>query len=145
MAIDRTGEWWRGDAPGDIDELLADVSEEGYPVTSVVHARCAECEGEEFRLRVDDEEGCAERTCIRCGTAVLMLDSAEYVEDAELESAECLCDNDVFNVAVGFADHADGEVRWVYLGLRCTADGTLGCYVDWKIDYLPTAHLRTSV
>ncbi|MEV5001304.1 hypothetical protein [Nocardioides sp. LML1-1-1.1] len=128
----------------DIDGALAHFSADGYPVTSVVHARCS-CGGAAFRLRVDDEEGCAERTCVACGAVVLMLDSAEYADEADLEPAECPCGGEVFEVAVGFADHADGEVRWVYLGLRCTTDGNLGCYADWKIDYLPTAHLRTAV
>jgi hypothetical protein len=35
----------------------------------------------------------------------------------------------------------DDEVRWISVGLRCLADNTLGVYTDWKVDYLPTAHL----
>ncbi|MEU4676443.1 hypothetical protein [Micromonospora sp. NPDC023737] len=37
----------------------------------------------------------------------------------------------------------DEEVRWVSVGLRCTQDGTLGVYTDWKIDYSPTRQLLT--
>jgi hypothetical protein len=36
---------------------------------------------------------------------------------------------------------ADDEVRWISLGLGCLTDGVLGVYSDWKIDYVPTAHL----
>jgi hypothetical protein len=49
------------------------------------------------------------------------------------------------NVAVGFALRDDGSVKWVYSGLRCVTDGTLGVYGDWKIDYAPTEHLFDSV
>jgi hypothetical protein len=49
--------------------------------------------------------------------------------------------NETFEMAVGFAALADGDVRWVSIGLRCVGDGILGVYTDWKIDYSPTAHL----
>lgn len=74
-----------------------------------------------------------------------MLDSAEFVEDADLGEAACPCGGEIFNVAGGFALRVDGEVRWVYIGLRCVADGILGCCAEWKIDYSPTAHLLTQV
>ena len=36
---------------------------------------------------------------------------------------------------------ADGEIRWVSVGLRCGSDGLLGVYTDWKIDYSPSRQL----
>ena len=51
----------------------------------------------------------------------------------------------VFDVAVGFALHDEGSPRWVYLAMRCTQDGALGVYADWKIDYTPGSHLFESV
>ena len=136
---------WTGTEPADIDEYLAAYSEQGYPVRRVTHAKCAACGSVTFRIRVDDEEGCAERTCAACGTAVLMLDSADYIEDADMGPAECPCGGETFNVAVGFALYDDGDPRWVYLGMRCTEDGTLGVYADWKIDYTPSTHLFESI
>lgn len=145
MTVDRSGRWWVGTEAGDLDEYLADFSASGYPVGRVVHARCA-CGGSQFHVRVDDEEGCAERTCVACGTAVLMLDSGDTVEDADLEEAACPCGNESFDVAVGFALGDGGQdLRWVYVGLRCVRDGVLGCYTDWKIDYSPSLHLLDSV
>jgi hypothetical protein len=57
----------------------------------------------------------------------------------------CLCGGERFDVAVGFALRKDGEVRWVSVALRCTADGVLGVYADWKIDYSPSGHLMARV
>jgi hypothetical protein len=73
-----------------------------------------------------------------------MLDSSEFADEANLESAECPCGGDSFDVAVGFALRDDGDVRWVYIGLRCVQDGVLGCYADWKIDYSPSVGLMES-
>lgn len=62
---------WTGADPDDIDEYLAAYSDQGYPVRRVSHARCGACGSATFRIRVDDEEGCAERTCAACGSTVL--------------------------------------------------------------------------
>ena len=56
-------------------------------------------------------------------------------------ASSCPCGGETFAVAVGFAMAADDEVRWISLGLRCLTGGVLGVYSDWKIDYVPTAHL----
>lgn len=145
MAIDKSGKWWTGDGAGDIDAYLREYTADGYPASDIVHAVCGECGSTEFDIRLDDEEGAAERTCSKCRADFAMLDSADYLEDAELEDAACPCGNESFNVAVGFARRDDGDVRWVYLGLRCTKDGVLGCYADWKIDYSPSSHLLEQV
>lgn len=146
MAVDRTGTWWKGSDAHDIDEYLAAFSADGYPVETVRHSLCSACGGGEFRVRVDDDEGCVERTCNACGASTTMLDSAEYADDAELEPAACPCGAGVFNVAVGFATYADSDdVRWVYVGLRCIQDGLLGVYANWKIDYSPSRQLYDTV
>ena len=146
MAIDRSGQWWIGDAPSDLDEYVIAFSAESYPAKKVVHARCASCGSDGFAVALDDEEGCAVRTCVSCGEAKAVLDSAEYLDDATLEGAECPCGGSTFNTAVGFAFYEDSkDVRWVYLALRCTVDGVLGCYADWKIDYSPSEHLLDAV
>lgn len=73
-----------------------------------------------------------------------MLDSADFLDDAEVEAAACPCGHEQFDVAVGYALFDDGEVRWVSVGLRCQRDGLLGVYADWKIDYSPSRHLLAS-
>ena len=146
MAIDRTGELWTGTDAADLEEYLAAYSKDGYPVRRTVAARCGSCGGTVFAVTVDDEEGCAVRTCSDCADEHPMLDSAEYVDEADLEQTECPCGGEDFEVVAGFAFYDDsGDVRWVYLGLRCVFDGVLGCYADWKIDYSPTDHLLASV
>lgn len=79
-----------------------------------------------------------------------MLDSADYLDDANPEECACPCGGEEFELAVGFAmvDVSMGdssvvgrEVKWVSIGARCVRDGTLGVYADWKIDYGPTDHL----
>ncbi|GAA3526028.1 hypothetical protein [Nocardioides daeguensis] len=110
-------------------------------MSRVLRCVCSTCEGDVFTLRVDDEEGCAERTCTACGAVTLMLDSVEIVEQAELRACACPCGGESFNVAVGYLVRADGDVGWVYVGARCAADGLLGVYADWKIDYGPSDHL----
>ncbi|GAA1902533.1 hypothetical protein [Lapillicoccus jejuensis] len=145
MGIDRSHRWWTGTEAADLGEYLTAYTAAGYPATRVVHARCARCTGATFRLRVDDEEGCAERTCTACGDVRLMLDSGDVIEEADLGEAECPCGGAVFEVAVGFAFTAEQDVRWVYVALRCTADGVLGVYADWKIDDSPGDHLLTEV
>ncbi|MFI6824315.1 hypothetical protein ACIBJE_25730 [Micromonospora sp. NPDC050187] len=116
----------------------------GYPVHHVVHLGCRHCDGRAFRVAVDDEEGCALLLCLGCGTEAAVADSDDYLDDAELAECACPCGAESFAVAVGYALAGDGEVRWVSVGLRCLADGALGVYTDWKIDYAPTAHLLPS-
>lgn len=141
MTIDKSGQWWRGTEAADIEEYLGAFSASNYPVARIVHARCAKCDGSVFSIRIDDDEGCAQRTCVNCGDHHLMLDSNESIEDANLDDAACPCGNESFEAAVGFAHTGSGDIKWVYLGLRCTADDVLGVYTDWKIDYLPADHL----
>lgn len=145
MAIDKSGRWWCGSEPSDLDEYIGEYSADSYPATRIVHASCEKDGGIEFRVRVDDEEGFIERKCSTCGTAVAMLDSAEYADDASPRSVTCPCRGKVFNVAIGFATREDGGVRWVYNGLRCVRDGTLGVWGEWKIDYEPSEHLYALV
>ncbi len=147
MAIDKSGAWWTGSDPADITEYLKEFAAGGYEVRDVrslgVCAGCGSSAG--YRLRVDDEQGVAERTCAGCELVTLMLDSAEFIDEAELEGVACPCGGEVFDVAVGFAFTAHSQVKWVSVGLRCKLDGVLGCYADWKIDYEPAGHLLDSV
>ncbi|MGS2617118.1 hypothetical protein ACVCAH_21725 [Micromonospora sp. LZ34] len=145
MAIDGPGRWRAGTASAELDTYLRQFAAGGYPVARVVHAACVRCGGSDFGVRVDDDPGYAERTCHACGDRSLLLDAADVAEDADPGDAACPCGGERFDVAVGFALREDGEVRWVSVGLRCTADGVLGVYADWKIDYSPSGHLLARV
>lgn len=126
------------------DELRRSIEEfsaGGYPVDSVACSVCT-CGNETFAVVLDDEVGVAATICAVCEEEAALADSDDHFDDVdEVRQAECTCGNDEFRAAVGFALDHDGEVRWVSVGLRCTADGVAGVYVDWKIDYRPTAHL----
>nr|WP_202524340.1 hypothetical protein [Kitasatospora sp. SID7827] len=106
---------------------------------------CEGCGGRVFTVWVDDAQGCAGRECVRCEQRAFLADSAEVWQEAEPEVAECSCGGDEFEAAVAFSLTADGEVRWVTVGLRCERDGALGVYTDWKIDYAPADHLLRAV
>ena len=80
MPIDKSGKWWRGSDPSDIDEYIAAYSAQSYPASRIVHAACNRDSGAVFRVRIDDTEGYVERTCVGCDTTVVMLDSAEVLK-----------------------------------------------------------------
>ncbi|WP_220500131.1 hypothetical protein [Thermomonospora cellulosilytica] len=141
MAMDISGEWWRGENAADLAEYLEELAAGGYRVDRTAEAVCTDCDGRSFRLRADPLEGAVERTCVGCGQVLRMLDSGDFWEDAEPEEVVCPCGADVFDVVVGFSLHADDEVRWVSVGVRCITDGVLGCCADWKINYGPSSHL----
>lgn len=141
MAIDRSGEFWRGEDFTDLADYLREFEPGGYPVARIKEMVCLRCAGRSFDVLVDDEEGCAEVSCAACGARAFVADSADYWEDAEPGDCACPCGGEVFHVAVGFALYADGEVRWISVGLRCVQDGTMGVYADWRINYSPTDHL----
>jgi hypothetical protein len=145
VAIDKSGDVWRGESASDLAEYMRDYEAGGYLVGPVVEAVCSGCQGKAFKLRVDDEEGCAERVCAACGKAALMLDSEDYWDDARPKAVVCQCGTDLLEVSAAFSMRANGDVRWVSIGTRCTADGRLDCCADWKIDYGPSADLLERV
>lgn len=143
--IDRSGEWWKGSTFDDLAEFLKEFSAAtGDPSERTIQSRCG-CGHEAFGLVVDDEAGCARRTCNACGSAEYLLDSEEHWEDADPGEAACPCGGEQFEVGVGFALRDDGDVRWVYVSGRCVECGILGVYADWKIDYSPTSQLFSAV
>lgn len=134
----------------DVPQELATVlrsGDDGRPVL-IAACVCAECGGRVFSALVNASG--VERACARCGSRAFLADSEEYWseecwEDDEPGAACCPCGGEEFEAAVAFSLGADGEVRWVTVGLRCTRDGFCGIYADWKIDYGPTGHLLALV
>ena len=131
MSIDKSGKWWIGSSPDDIREYLEAYSADGYQVSEFRSAKCS-CGGDEFRLAADDDEGCAQRTCMSCGNEQFICDSQEYWADAAPEQWKCIeCASTSANVCVGFSLYEDGEIRWLYVGERCAGCGVLGCFAGW--------------
>ena len=145
MTIDRSGTWWKGSQAADLDEYLIGLSAGEHPVTHLVHAHCEQCGGDTFRIWVDDPEACARRSCVHCGEAEYMLDSDEVARDATLTPVVCPCGGTTYQVAAGFATRESGDPHWVYIGLRCATDGTLGAPADWCIERAPADRLFSTV
>ncbi len=146
MAIDKSGEFWKGNSIEDIKEYLIAYSEDQYPVKKVVISKCDKCNCEEFLLEYDQDEGVVKAVCNSCETVKYIADSKEYFEEAEPEEYECLeCKTNYANVAVGLAYRENGDVKWVYVGIRCPKCGMLGSINDWKINYGPTKELEDNL
>ncbi|MEO3822014.1 hypothetical protein [Plantactinospora sp. B24E8] len=132
----------RGATFEDLAAFLQRPEPDGYPVQVVRECVCRSCGGRAFEVAVMADEA-ARRTCLACRETEFIADSEEYWDDdAEADyCCACLCGGEEFAAAVGFSLREDGDVRWVYVGLRCLACGALGLYEDWKINYGPSAFL----
>lgn len=143
--IDKSKKYWTGDTPDDIDEYLREYSEtENIEIKSVV---CHSCGNNSFELRVDQNEDVIQTKCTICGNKKILLDGEEVWEDAEPELQKCpicrVCKE--YNVKAGFVRRKNGNIKWVYIGNRCTNCGTLGSYLDFGIDYEPTGELENNI
>ena len=143
--IDKTGEYWVGDKPNDIDEYLRNYSEdEGIDIKPVI---CENCRNTVFGVLADQDEGAIAVKCQRCGQKKILLDCEEVYEDAEPVQMKCpVCkQGKEYNVKVGFIRRENGSVKWVYIGNRCVNCGALGSFLDWKIDYEPTDEMERNI
>jgi hypothetical protein len=136
MALKKRGKYRYGDGQVDIRaEVLRYGEENAYPAHHFADSLCA-CGGKRFRLALDDTEGAAVRTCVGCGSEHPIGDSAEYLEDAELEECACPCGGEAFEITVGVSLYEGSEdVRWLYVGCRCPACGLTAVYGDWKNEF----------
>lgn len=143
--IDRSKKYWTGDSAGDISEWLHLYAEED--ALDVKPVMCHACGGDSFELRVDQNEGAIQVICTACGTKKILLDCGDIWADAKPKRKKCsVCKTSKsFNVKVGFVRRENGSVKWVYIGNRCTECGTLGSYLDWKIDYEPTDEMEQNI
>jgi hypothetical protein len=143
MAVNKTGKWWIGDQPNDIREFLEAHASDGYEVHEFRLSKC-ECGSERFLLWADDDEGCAKRQCVICNRQHFICDSSDYWEDAkpvQWACVECEMESNAYNVGTGFSLYEDGDIRWLYIGVRCPVCGVLGCFAGWKIAYSPSRQL----
>ena len=133
----------RGATFDDLAAFLRAPEPGGYPVHEVRECVCRSCGGRAFEVAVLEEEQAARRTCLGCGEREFIADSAEYWDDdAEADHlCACPCGEEEFAGAVAFSVREGGDIRWLWVGLRCLACGTMGVYEDWKIDYGPSNFL----
>ena len=143
--IDKTKKYWTGDSADDISEWLRLYAEDSS--LDVKPVLCHSCGDDCFELRVDQTESVIAVKCVKCGTKKILLDCEDFWEDAKPKLRKCpVCKTcKSFNARVGFSRRENGSVKWVYIGNRCTNCGTLGSYLDWKIDYEPTDEMEQNI
>lgn len=136
MVLRKEGEWKYGDSQDDIREVILGYSQSnGYPATEYADAVC-KCGGYLFRLRIDDDQGAAVRTCDACGRVHPIGDSQAFLPGANLRECECPCGSDLFEITAGVALYPwSDDVRWLYLGCRCPECELTAIYGDWKNEY----------
>ena len=141
MSIDKTGKWWVGTEPSDLHAYLVAYAEDAYTLNEFRLAKCS-CGSDIFYLAADDDEGVAKRTCAGCSSEHFICDSEEFWTNAEPEELICVeCGSRQANIGVGFSLNDKGDVRWLYVGVRCVSCNVLGCFAGWKVAYSPSHHL----
>lgn len=136
MTLRKKRKQWYGDDHADIVAFLRERSANNYLATKFANARCAQCEADEHAIQLDDGAGVVVRTCRVCKTSHPVGDSAEFLDEAELDDCQCPCGNEMFQLTIGVALYEGSEdVKWLYVGLRCTECGLIGNYGDWKNEF----------
>ena len=146
MALKKRGKYRYGDSQADIRvELLRYSKTNDYLAHHFADATC-QCGSKLFRLALDDDAGAAIRTCAGCKTEHPIGDSAEFLEEAELDECACPCGGEEFEITVGVSLYEDSEdVRWFYLGCRCAKCGLTAVYGDWKNEFNGSQELLSRV
>lgn len=138
MAITKKDKYYYGDSQSDLHEVLLDYSE--YNKYKIDHFRDAVCScgNKMFFVFTDEEAGVTERSCTECNNKHYIGDSNEYVDKAEsIEEMECLCGSNNFYLTVGVSLYVESDdIKWFYLGLFCPKCRCMGCYGDWKNEFL---------
>jgi hypothetical protein len=107
MALTRRGERCHGESQADIrEELLRYSQDNAHRADYFAESKCA-CGGRVFQLKLDDNEGAAVRHCIACSQDHHPIgDSADFLDDADLEECACPCGADGLEITVGV------EIEW---------------------------------
>ena len=138
MAITKKGKYYYGENQNDLREVLAEYSEEvRYPIDHFKDVSCS-CGNKIFNVLMNEDEGVAARICTSCEDEHGIGDSDDYIDDVEsIDEMVCLCGSNEFQITAGVSLYKDSEdVRWFYLGLYCPKCHCLGCYGDWKNEFL---------
>jgi len=136
MSLTKKGSYFYGESLDDLHAVLIDYCENKYPIHHFRNAVC-KCGNDTFKVNLDENAGVAERVCATCNHSHYIGDSNEYLEEAEPDEMECLCESSTFKLTVAISLYPESEdIKWVYLGLYCTNCGCMGCYGDWKNEFL---------
>ena len=117
------------------DEIRSYSALAGDPAAHFADSVCA-CASRRFKLTFDDDQGVAVRRCVSCDADHAIGDSAEFLEEANLDEAQCPCGAEELEISVGVSLYGDSDaVRWLYLGCRCPKCGLVAVYGDWKNEF----------
>jgi len=147
MSIIKKGKYYYGEDHNDLNEVLYDFSKTvGYLIDHFKTAKCL-CGNNTFRVLLNEEEGVARRVCWKCNNEHDIADSEDFIDEVEtLDELECLCEEGEFRITVGVSLYENSEdVKWFYLGLYCPNCNCLGCYGDWKNEYIGYKELLEKV
>ena len=136
MALKKRGKYRYGDSQADIRaELVRYSKANAYLAQHFADANC-KCGSKLFCLTLDDNEGAAVRTCVACNTEHPIADSDKFLGEAQLAECACPCGGEEFEITVGVSLYEDSEdVRWLYVGCRCSKCGLTAVYGDWKNEF----------
>jgi hypothetical protein len=108
-------------------------------------ARCEECRGTHFVLRVMKDEGVACASCVGCSRDYLLLDSEDYwfdlIQERYPRPSRCPCKGEAFGLRFQYAFREGGDVESVVVSSTCAACGKLKKQMTVDIDYGGTEHL----
>ncbi|WP_282296902.1 hypothetical protein [Stenotrophomonas sp. PS02289] len=135
MTITRKGKYYYGTEDADITIEVTRFSTLNEYIATRFHPATCACGSLDFLLLTDEEEGAGKRVCAECRTEVLLGDSADYIEGADIDNHICVCDEERFGIISGVALYADSnDVRWLYIGCRCRRCDLVGVFAHWKCE-----------
>ena len=138
MTLTQKQGYWYGENHADIEAELARYSKKnGYEINHFKNAIC-KCGNDGFNIVMNDDEGVAARICTKCNSEHGIGDSDDFIDEVDsVWESECICGEKIFKVTAGVSLYQNSEdVRWFYLGLLCTKCMCVGCYGDWKNEYI---------
>jgi hypothetical protein len=134
LALRRDGEWHVGDGPEDLDPFLREIGADCYEVHEIRHSVCAGCGGEVFGVMGDPDGGTMRRTCRACGNEHFLADSKEFWSEIGSHIMCCVCEEEGFNLAMGFSLYQDLEgIRSAATAERCVACGKISSFLRFMV------------
>jgi len=135
VTLQLLGKKYYGESQADIRTFLEEYSRNNYPTEHYADAVCF-CGSNRFELLLDDVVGAAVRVCSSHAHEHPIGDSADYLDPAKLGKCQCPCGCNEFEISAGVALYRESsDVKWLYIGCRCTTCGLVACYGDWKNEF----------
>lgn len=136
------GEWHVGDTADDLAEFLRQIGADGYEVDEIRHSTCDACGGSVFGVEGNLEDpaeamfaDAARRTCRACEHQQYLADSGEYWSEDRTFISVCVCEEEDFNIAMGFSLYSGGNtgIRSLAIATRCLACGKISTFAEWMV------------